>query len=135
MGRFSLAPARSRKGGGLSKPRLLKIAFAIFAFCVVPAIASPANTIFTSLVSFDVTNGSNPYYASLIQGTDGSLYGTTAYGGATNKTAMANLWHGLQNHASRHADHAYINFNSLMAATLKQGCFKLPMGTSMGQLR
>jgi uncharacterized repeat protein (TIGR03803 family) len=85
VGRFSLAPARSRKGGGLSKPRLLKIAFAIFAFCVVPAIASPADNIFTSLVSFDVTNGSNPYYASLIQGTDGSLYGTTAYGGASEQ--------------------------------------------------
>jgi len=37
---------------------------------------------FTTLVSFDNTNGANPYYTSLIQGTNGDFYGPTAWGGA-----------------------------------------------------
>jgi len=45
------------------------------------AIALPAQT-FTSVMSFDGTNGANPYYVSLIQGLDGNFYGTTNGGGA-----------------------------------------------------
>jgi uncharacterized repeat protein (TIGR03803 family) len=44
------------------------------------AIASPAQT-FKTLVSFDFTNGANPYNMALVQGTDGNLYGTTVSGG------------------------------------------------------
>jgi uncharacterized repeat protein (TIGR03803 family) len=51
--------------------------------CLATAIASPAQT-FTSLVSFDGTNGVKPLYTPLVQGTDGNLYGTTADGGANN---------------------------------------------------
>jgi uncharacterized repeat protein (TIGR03803 family) len=70
----------------MRKLRLRKMVFTVFAFCVgAVAIASPAKTTFTSLVSFDGTNGSNPYYESLVQGTDGNLYGTTTYGGANEQ--------------------------------------------------
>jgi uncharacterized repeat protein (TIGR03803 family) len=48
---------------------------------IATAIASPAQT-FTTLVNFSGTNGVNPYFESLVQGIDGNLYGTTAYGGA-----------------------------------------------------
>jgi uncharacterized repeat protein (TIGR03803 family) len=60
----------------MGKLSLSKLTFIVFAFCAVAVIASPA-TIFTSLVSFDVTHGSSPYNVSLIQGTDGNFYGTT----------------------------------------------------------
>jgi uncharacterized repeat protein (TIGR03803 family) len=58
---------------------------AIFVLCGAMAIAAPAQT-FTTLVSFDGTNGGSPT-ASLVQGPDGSFYGAStgagAYGGGT----------------------------------------------------
>ena len=53
----------------------------VFAFCIATTVTSPAQT-FTTLVSFDGTNGDYPAYMSLIQGFDGNLYGTTYRGGA-----------------------------------------------------
>jgi uncharacterized repeat protein (TIGR03803 family) len=50
--------------------------WAAFLLCA-GAIASHAQT-FTSLVSFNGSNGDQPNTMSLIQGTDGDLYGTTA---------------------------------------------------------
>lgn len=50
------------------------------AFCGVMAVSSHAQT-FTSLVSFDGQNGWNSV-ASLAQGVDGDLYGSTRNGGA-----------------------------------------------------
>src|ERR1035438_9403239 len=50
-------------------------------FCVAAAIASPAQT-FTTLNSFDGTDGAGPN--GLVQGMDGNFYGTTVLGGATN---------------------------------------------------
>ena len=47
--------------------------------CAATAIAAPAQT-FNTLVNFDGTNGGNST-ASLVQGPDGSLYGTSTSGG------------------------------------------------------
>jgi uncharacterized repeat protein (TIGR03803 family) len=49
-------------------------------FCVATVFATHAQT-FTSLLDFDDTNGGVPQYGSLVQGTDGNLYGVTSLGG------------------------------------------------------
>jgi uncharacterized repeat protein (TIGR03803 family) len=57
------------------------IAFALtFTFILCETISAQAN--FTSLVSFDITNGSVPGAGALIKASDGNFYGTTQYGGA-----------------------------------------------------
>jgi uncharacterized repeat protein (TIGR03803 family) len=63
--------------------RFSDAAFALLLLCLATAITAPAQT-FTSLVSFDGTNGANPL-GSLVQGFDGSFYGTTSAGGAYGK--------------------------------------------------
>jgi uncharacterized repeat protein (TIGR03803 family) len=64
-------------------------AFLLFA----AGTAAPAQTKFTSLFSFDGTNGANPHYVYLVQGTDGKLYGTaytsTGSGGTIFKITTA----------------------------------------------
>jgi uncharacterized repeat protein (TIGR03803 family) len=65
----------------MSKLSWGKSACAVALLCVATAIASPAQT-FTTLVNFNDTNGMNPYTMSLVQGTDGNLYGITEFGGA-----------------------------------------------------
>jgi uncharacterized repeat protein (TIGR03803 family) len=48
--------------------------------CAATVIALHAQT-FTTLVKFNGANGANPAYVSLVQGTNGYLYGTTQNGG------------------------------------------------------
>ncbi len=77
---FTFAPARDRERPGMGKLIGWKRTCAVFMLCAAAAIASPAQT-FTSLFSFDGTDGSDPYPMSF-QGLDGNFYGTTNWGGA-----------------------------------------------------
>jgi uncharacterized repeat protein (TIGR03803 family) len=64
----------------MSKRSALK---AMMLLCVLCAAAVVwAATTFTTLVSFDQTNGAFPQYGYLVQGSNGNLYGTTREGGA-----------------------------------------------------
>jgi uncharacterized repeat protein (TIGR03803 family) len=53
---------------------------AICVLCVATASAASGQT-FESLVSFNGSNGGDPFYMTLVQATDGNLYGTTHLGG------------------------------------------------------
>jgi uncharacterized repeat protein (TIGR03803 family) len=69
------------KGGAkMRKLNLWKILCFALIFSAGATIGSPANT-FTSLVSFNGTDGTEPFYGTLVQGLNGDLYGTTSYGG------------------------------------------------------
>jgi uncharacterized repeat protein (TIGR03803 family) len=63
-----------------------KTACAVVVLCAATAIASRAQTL-TTLYSFGGGDGANPY-ASLIQATDGNLYGTTINGGVNGGGAV-----------------------------------------------
>lgn len=58
-------------------------------FCVVGAMTCPAQT-FKDVVIFNQTNGEDAF-SSMIQASDGNLYGTTVYGGTQNDGTMFRL--------------------------------------------
>jgi uncharacterized repeat protein (TIGR03803 family) len=90
-GLFNLLPTRIRNAGRVGKLGLAKTACIVFAACIAAAIASPAQT-FTTLVSFDGTNGAtaNPGLV-LAQSVNGNFYGATDFGGtSSNCSAFGN---------------------------------------------
>ena len=85
-GQFALAPAASRRAGNPRKLSLVERVCIFWLFCGT-AIFSPAQT-FTSLLSFNGTNGANPHWVYLVQGVDGELYGTTFAGSGNSGTVF-----------------------------------------------
>ncbi|HZQ24852.1 MAG TPA: choice-of-anchor tandem repeat GloVer-containing protein [Terriglobales bacterium] len=82
--RFSVRPASDRGMRNADSVRnfgFLKRTVLILAVCAAAATASSAQT-YKTLVSFNGTNGANPY-SSVVQGVDGKLYGTTYAGGTS----------------------------------------------------
>jgi uncharacterized repeat protein (TIGR03803 family) len=67
----------------MKKLKLQKIACAVVTFCALSGAAAFAQT-FTTVASFDVTDGDDPNIGSLVQGANGDFYGTAVQGGANN---------------------------------------------------
>jgi uncharacterized repeat protein (TIGR03803 family) len=61
-----------------------KRVWVVFLLCASTGATARAQT-FNTLVSFDLTDGANPEYEALVQGSDGSFYGTTELGGKINQ--------------------------------------------------
>lgn len=61
-------------------------AFVLVLFCAATAIAATSQTL-TTLASFNKTDGFNP--SSLVQGTDGNLYGVTFSGGVSSNCPLS----------------------------------------------
>jgi uncharacterized repeat protein (TIGR03803 family) len=78
---FSLALTRGSQQGSVRKTGMAQMAFMVFVFCAVTAIATPAQTVST-VYTFSGPDGELPQ--GLIQGTDGNYYGVTFYGGANS---------------------------------------------------
>jgi len=66
--------------------RLASTATILSVICVAAVIAAPAQT-FSTIYSFTGTDASYPYW-SLVQGTNGDLYGVTIDGGTANKGSV-----------------------------------------------
>lgn len=71
----------------------LKKLFPCLALCAALAIACRSQT-FTSLVSLDNSQGTNPQFLNLIQGADGDYYGTATFGGSGNQGTIFKITSG-----------------------------------------
>jgi len=88
-GSLSRSPRPNRRGIFEKEDTMTKVKFRksvqrallLCLLCAASAISSPAQT-FTSLASFNGTNGASPE-GILVQGVDGNYYGTTYGGGAS----------------------------------------------------
>jgi uncharacterized repeat protein (TIGR03803 family) len=86
LGLFYNCYREAAQGACVEKFDLSRIICVVLVFCGATVIKSPAQApIPTTLLSFDYTDGANPYYVSLIQGTNGNLYGTTGGGGTDHR--------------------------------------------------
>jgi len=81
---ISPSPARSAVKHDSEKLGLCQLLCGALLFLATSALASPAQT-FTSLASFNGTDGAYPYYVYLVQGTDGNFYGAASSAGANNE--------------------------------------------------
>ncbi len=99
--RYSLSPARilfligesmlrERKRYRVGKLRGWKGICAVSLLWGATAIVSSAQTL-TTLVNFDGASGTGPAYGTLVQGTDGYLYGATGGGGANGYGTIFNV--------------------------------------------
>lgn len=62
----------------------------LLACCLLLAVNSQGQT-FTLLEDFNVTNGSSPEWITFAQGTDGNIYGTPTFGGASGEGLVFKL--------------------------------------------
>jgi uncharacterized repeat protein (TIGR03803 family) len=67
------------KGGNVTKLNSAILIGICFWFCAATAVICPAQ--FQTIGTFTGKNGSGPEWETLVQGTDGNLYGTTTFGG------------------------------------------------------
>ena len=88
---FPFVSQRNPKWSCIWQTSAWMTACALFLLCTATAVASPAQT-FKTLVIFDGANGSDPLNMSMVQGVDGSFYGTTNQGGANGGTGLGTVF-------------------------------------------